>query len=483
MLKRFPKKILTLSFLAAIFATVHSGLAYIPDVGPGKCVGNCENVSSGSSGSSSSGGGYYNSYDAMMMNTTTQLMGSFMNTMFSAMSQASAQQRAYQQQVAEQQRAQEEMAREEQARLLALKKEEQVRLRSAYRDKLAASSASIKAGIARIESMLGLELSPDTGSLKLETFNFGEGAGIDWDGKRSGASSGTPDSQAPLEIMRDDFVDSNVVDLRDKQDLVVDPARVRGENLPVGYGEGAAEESAEGDLMQPVSDLGPSAVPVKPEGEISQIRQEDLSLPVVDPRTLKGDTPPIEPETIESLKRDRAAREQFEAASAERAEELRAEAQLERIREAGEADLKWRAESRRQDEIVSEIVREKYKTQMAADPVRKKAIEDAVASWRESEKEYDAAKQAEAAGAEKNDDELTFLLDVLDNRQHWPGPVNPEPPLPNRLAEEEERFKAVYNIWHRKNEQNRLRFDFAEPKLQEILSGLADEEKKKEGKR
>jgi len=156
---------------------------------------------------------------------------------------------------------------------------------------------------------------------------------------------------------------------------------------------------------------------------------------------------------------------------------------LERIREAGEADLKWRAESRRQDEIVSEIVREKYKTQMAADPVRKKAIEDAVASWRESEKEYDAAKQAEAAGAEKNDDELTFLLDVLDNRQHWPGPVNPEPPLPNRLAEEEERFKAVYNIWHRKNEQNRLRFDFAEPKLQEILSGLADEEKKKEGKR
>lgn len=480
MLKRFFRKTLILSSLAAIFAAVHPGLAYIPDVGPGKCVGNCENASSGSS---SSGDGYYNSYDAMMMNTTTQLMGSFMNTMFSAMSQASAQQRAYQQQTAEQQRAREEIAREEQARLLALKKEEQAKLRSEYRDKLAASSASIKAGIARIESMLGFELSPDAGSLKLETFNSGEGVGIDWDGKRSGASNGNPDSQGPLEIMRDDFVDSNVVDLRDKQELVIDPARVRGENPSAAFGTETAEEPTEADFLQPVSDLGPSAVPVKPEGETSQIQEGNAALPVVDPRTLKGDTPPIEPETIENLKRDRAAKEQFDAASAERAEELRAGAQLQRIRAAGEADLKWRAESRRQDAAVSEIVREKYKTQMAADPERKKAILDAVASWRESEKEYDAAKKAEEAGAEKDDDELTFLLDVLDNRRHWPGPVNPEPPLPNRLAEEEERFKAVYNIWHTKNEQNRLRFDFAEPKLQEILSGLADEEKKKEGKR
>ncbi len=281
-------------FLALFFICAAKSWAYIPDVGPGVCVSSegCYDEAPSSSSSSSYaysssddsddsysgyGGGYYNSYDAMAMNTAMGLMGSFMNSVAEGM----ARQQAYQAQVAEEQRVQAEIAWQEQMRLLAQKKEDQIKLRDEYRDKLTTSSVAVKAGIGRILNMFGGSIPSDSGGLKLENF--------DWDGRGGGGlrDSASGIGTVPLQIMRDDFVDSNVVDLRDKTELAVDPAQVKGSAPSVTERiEGSIQTESAAAMEQKVAEAETRNPTPAASGNTS-------SFGVVDQEQMKGDTPSI----------------------------------------------------------------------------------------------------------------------------------------------------------------------------------------------
>ena len=573
--------------------------AYIPDVGPGKCVSSPEECAdynptqsyasgsaysgSSSSSSSSSSGGYYNSYDAMAMNTAMGLMGSFMDGVMSGMEKAAAQQAEYDRQMAEQQRIEAELARQERERLLAIKKEEQIQLRANYKDKMARSSSAIRAGISRIENMLGMSLSSDSSPLKLETLDDVNPGGIDWDGRQAGAAGAS--SGGPLELMRDDFVDANVVDLRDKTDLTVrpevvsampaaepvqaetpdeqataeptqapaeelatesvpsetpavtgapryeaaepapvaevapepaaveqvsapEPAPVEGqpeqaaegrpETQPLASGQGQPEQAAEGrPEMQPLATgqgqpeeaaaqsttveplpaseqeeltEHPAAFrQVTPEGSQTLIESPEetagaevyspsipwRAVPVansqVDPAVLKGDTPPIRPETVETLKQDRAGMENFNRVSQERVEELRSESQMQEVRKAAEQDWRERAEVWKKKQAAEKEAAAREQADIEKYPGLVQALQDARKEWAEAEKEYNELKaQGKIAPAPEND--LTAVLFEMPPAQTWPGPRNPEPPLANPVENDGEHFAGVMKIWRQKRE-------------------------------
>jgi len=563
--------------------------AYIPDVGPGKCVSSPEECAdynptqsyssgsaysgSSSSSSSSSSGGYYNSYDAMAMNTAMGLMGSFMDGVMSGMEKAAAQQAEYDRQMAEQQRIEAELARQERERLLAIKKEEQIQLRANYKDKMARSSSAIRAGISRIENMLGMSLSSDSSPLKLETLDDVNPGGIDWDGRQAGAAGAS--SGGPLELMRDDFVDANVVDLRDKIDLTVRPevvsampaaepvaaeptqapaeepatesvpsetpavtgapryeaaepvpaaeqpeqaAEGRPEVQPLATGQGQPEQAATGGPdQQPLATGqgqseqaatgGPDQQPlatgqglpeeaaaqsttveplpaseqeeltehpaafrqVTPEGSQTLIESPEetagaevyspsipwRAVPVansqVDPAVLKGDTPPIRPETVEMLKQDRAGMENFNRVSQERAEELRSESQMQEVRKAAEQDWRERAEVWKKKQAAEKEAAAREQADIEKYPGLGQALQDARKEWAEAEKEYNELKaQGKIAPAPEND--LTAVLFEMPPAQTWPGPRNPEPPLANPVENDGEHFAGVMKIWRQKRE-------------------------------
>ncbi len=574
-----------------LFPCARPSRAYIPDVGPGMCVSeNCEDTytppsyssgaSSYSSGSSSysDGGGYSNSYDAMAMNTAMGLMGSFMSSVMGGMERAAAQQAEYQRQAAEQQRIEAELARQERERLLAIKKVEQEGLRAEYQEKMARSSAAIRAGIGRIENMLGMSLSSEPSPLKIETLDDGNSGGLDWDGRRAG-QSGTEDK--PLELMRDDFGDPSVVDLRDKTDLTVRPEVVSGQARyeapqPASAPESApAQESAAvpelsagqeqttgpvladeapgqplpeptdsgvqapapspGDQNEvdphaspapqpeetlPVSDpalAAASEVPDHPAAETFQnpakpgpeaawvdqpetvesaeprdltdhpaaFRQTDLpdgsqgyveaspetagaepyssalpwrSVPVetdtVDPALLKGDTPPIRPETVETRKQERAMMENFNKKSAERAEELLAESQMQEVRKAAEKDLREKAAAWHKKKALEKEMAALEEADYKKYPGLREAIQESKQEWADAEKEYDAlkAKEREKARTQPEED-LSLLLQLTEEpRRIWPGPGNPEPPLANPVENDADRFEGVLKIWRKRKE-------------------------------
>lgn len=531
--------------------------AYIPDVGPGICVSeNCDDTytppSSSSSGSSYSssggsdyssggGGGYYNSYDAMAMNTAVGLMGSFMNSMMAGMEKAAAQQAEYQQQVAEQQRVEAELARQERDRLLVLKKAEQAQLRADYKSKMSVSSASIKAGISRIEGMLGQMFSPDESPLKIETLDAVNPNGLDWDGRQGGSSSSEAFS-APLALLQDDFVDSNIVDLRDKTDLTVRPEVVRGEprydaaapaiaepaviasetNLdptPAGAVE-APGESAELDGAPPdvrdkpaaiIADTAPEIqepenkptaagggdvksepqapseaveIPeaVPSEEELTEhpaaVRQLEIpsgsqgyveapsemagaepyapsipwrAVPVqneeIDPAVLKGDTPPIRPETVETLKEERRMGRNFNQKSEDRVQELRAESQMEGIRAAAEKDLREKAEVWKRNQALGREMAARDKAELDANPELRQALEDARQEWQAAEKEYEDMRK----NGKTMDEDLTYmLLDTDKPSQAWPGPKNPEPSLTEPVKSDDRHFAGVLKVWKKR---------------------------------
>ena len=527
--------------------------AYIPDVGPGKCVSSPEECAdynptqsyssgsaysgSSSSSSSSSSGGYYNSYDAMAMNTAMGLMGSFMDGVMSGMEKAAAQQAEYDRQMAEQQRIEAELARQERERLLAIKKEEQIQLRANYKDKMARSSSAIRAGISRIENMLGMSLSSDSSPLKLETLDDVNPGGIDWDGRQAGAAGAS--SGGPLELMRDDFVDANVVDLRDKIDLTVRPevvsampaaepvaaeptqapaeepatesvpsetpavtgapryeaaepvpaaeqpeqaAEGRPEVQPLATGQGQPEQAATGGPDQQPLATGqgqseqeeltehPAAFrQVTPEGSQTLIESPEetagaevyspsipwRAVPVansqVDPAVLKGDTPPIRPETVEMLKQDRAGMENFNRVSQERAEELRSESQMQEVRKAAEQDWRERAEVWKKKQAAEKEAAAREQADIEKYPGLGQALQDARKEWAEAEKEYNELKaQGKIAPAPEND--LTAVLFEMPPAQTWPGPRNPEPPLANPVENDGEHFAGVMKIWRQKRE-------------------------------
>ncbi|MBI4550500.1 MAG: hypothetical protein HY714_06205 [Candidatus Omnitrophica bacterium] len=631
---RIPAVLFFCLLAASLTVPSAPGLAYIPDVGPGVCLSeNCDDTapsyddssySSGGSYYSDSGsdsgysGGYYNSYDAMMMNTAMGLMGSFMNGVYQGMSQASAQQAAYEQQMAEQRRIEAEIARQEQERLRAEKMAKQEELRAHYKDKLSRSSASIKAGIARIENMLGESFSGDSSPLRIETLDDLSPGGPDWDGRDAPAGG----ESAPLEIMRDDFVDANVVDLRDKTDLTVRPEDLKGNTPPIetetleslardrAMAENFNRESAENverlkaesriaeirekaeevslDETPPPIIPDRSGEPPPPDRLPEALSAPDPELAEVDPAGMKGDTPPIETESIESLRRDRAIREDFEQAGAENVENLKAESRIAEMRgeeppapaleeappieapspappeavigvtreadepapqalpsstpgrmdtsslvlpEAGTApdepllppsepfilpesdtaphnplpsgalpvmdpavfkgdtpaipvqtveslarerrmtEQFQKAGSERADDLrgeaqmqpIREAARKDLEAKAAewkarqkdldANPGLREALEESDRLWTEAEKEYDeqARLRAQAAreAAPPDDDLSTLLLEGLD-RQRWPGPANPEAPIPNAPVDEEARFKGTLEIWRAK---------------------------------
>ncbi len=480
--------------------------AYIPDVGPGKCVSeNCEDTytppsyssgssssySSSSSSSSYGSGGSYNSYDAMAMNTAVGLMGSFMSAVTAGMEQAAAQQAEFDRQMAEQRRIEAELARQEQERLLEQKKAEQVNLRAEYQAKMANSSASIRAGISRIENMLGLNLSSDASPLKLETLDDTNPGGIDWDGRQGRTAA----SDKPLELMRDDFVDSNVVDLRDKTDLTVRPEVVSGqpkyEASPAPAAQSAAETPApEPELSQPeIPATQPVAETPAPEPSIVEqpvaeapalepepgpltehpaaFRQSSLpdgsqglveapkeaagaepyapmipwrAVPVqnsqVDPAVLKGDTPPIRPETVESLKEERDMMQNFNKKSEERVEELRAESQMQEVRKAAEQDLRERAEAwkKNQEDL------KKY-------PGLGEALDQSGKDWAEAEKEYNETRAKEKIAPQED---LSLLLLGINLNRPWPGPRNPDAAPVQPAEDEAKHFEGVLKIWREK---------------------------------
>lgn len=540
--KRTP--LLTAAFFSLFLSLPVFSWAYIPDVGPGKCVSSAEecadayatpSYSSGSSysrsssSSSSSSGGYYNSYDAMAMNTAMGLMGSFMDGVMSGMEKAAAQQAEYDRQMAEQRRIEAELARQEQERRLAIKKQEQIELRANYQDKMARSSSAIRAGISRIENMLGMNLSSDSSPLKLETLDDVNPGGIDWDGRQAGAAGAS--SGGPLELMRDDFVDSNVVDLRDKTDLTVRPevvsampaaepaqAEVPAEQLaaesvpsetpavtgapryeaaepapaaeqPEQAAEGRPETQplASGQVQQPAAAQSTTVEPlpapeqeeltehpaafrqVTPEGSQTLIESPEetagaevyspsipwRAVPVensqVDPAVLKGDTPPIRPETVETLKQDRAGMENFNRVSQERAEELRSESQMQEVRKAAEQDWRERAEVWKKKQAQEKEAAAREQADIEKYPGLGQALQDARKEWAEAEKEYNELKaQGKIAPASQND--LTAVLYEMPPAQKWPGQANPEPPLANPVESDGDHFAGVMKIWRQKRE-------------------------------
>ncbi len=484
--------------------------AYIPDVGPGKCLSdNCDDTytppsyssdSSNSYSSSSSGSGSsYNSYDAMAMNTAVGLMGSFMSAVMGGMEQAAAQQAEYDRQMVEQRRIEAELARQEQERLRAEKIANQQILRSEYQAKMVNSSASIRAGIARIETMLGLNLSSDASPLKLETLDDANPGGIDWDGRQGGTAA----SAKPLELMRDDFVDSNVVDLRDKTDLMVRPEAVSGQpqykEPPAPAEQPAAETPAPKPPVaeQPVAEA-PEAVPSQPEIPAAQPAAETpvppaeeltehpaafrqslpdgsqglveapkevagaepfapmipwRAVPVqnsqVDPAVLKGDTPPIRPETVETLKQDRAMMENFNRKSEERVEELRAESQMQPVREAAEKDLQEKAAQWRKRQVLEKEMAVQEEEDLKKYPGLGEALDGARKEWAEAEKEYNDLK---AKGQIIPEEDLSLFLLEMNQTRPWPGPRNPEPPLASPVESDGAHFAGVMKIWRQKRE-------------------------------
>lgn len=542
--------------------------AYIPDVGPGVCVSDPEacadyeppSYSSGGSYSTSrsstpstsayGSGGYYNSYDAMAMNTAMGLMGSFMSAVSAGMEQAAAQRAEYERQIAEQQRIEAELARQEQERLRQEKIANQKILRADYQAKMARSSSAIRAGIARIETMLGLNSSSDASPLKLETLEDINPGSVDWDGRQGGGAG----SNQPLELMRDDFGDANVVDLRDKTDLTVRPELVSampGQAQAVGQGQPEQAAAGGSDQQAQASGQGqpgyeapvsaePSAtetaqppaeaVPVEPAPAVEEtppaveppqaetpapqepmaepapaeqpaveevpapapeqepltehppaFRQVELpggspslvdapqetagaevyspsipwrAVPVenstVDPAVLKGATPPIRPETVESLKEERAMGENFNQKSAERVEEMQAESQMQKIRKMAEKDLQEKAVEWRKRQALEKEMAAREEEDFKKYPGLREAIAESQQEWAAAEKEYNERKAQQPKAPQ---DELSLLLFLeAQQKQPWPGPRNPEPPLTNPVESDEDHFAGVLKIWRQRQE-------------------------------
>lgn len=381
-------------------------LAYVPDVGPGKCVGGCEAYDGSGSSSSSgySGGGYSgNSYDAMAIGAFGTMMNYFVQSAMTA-SQPSPQEIAYQQQQAEEQRVQAELARAQQERLQEEKRQKQESLRQEYAGKMQNSSNAIHAGIKRLESFLDQEFGED-----LEA-----APAMNWDGGKEQMPSNGVASEIPSALTSlEEFSDPNVVDLHDKTFLSVNPE---------------------------VPKAGGYASP------------DDLSV-TLEQKSAAAQTVEVKPEMTDAEKAE--IRKRWDAAAEANLERMRQETVTEEIRESAIERIKKEATDHQNPEAIVAQAHEDFEKSMEADPELKRIVTKNRQLWKEAEEEYDArqkniVKTPRAPSSSPDETKELSLLDSLPATRPWPGPKNPRSLTQTLPQNEIDRFGEVAEIFQLK---------------------------------
>ena len=173
-------------------------------------------------------------------------------------------------------------------------------------------------------------------------------------------------------------------------------------------------------------------------------------------------TPEFQPEWQE-------ARDQF-AKGYTREAELKANAMLERARTEAVADT--RRDIRRWKEFQAMLAR--GHEAMLADPVMRKAWEESEAFLQSVEKEVDARMRTQLIAPDDSD--LELLFGPGPSVRVWPGPRNPDAPLPNPLQEEAKREKVRQLVIWERRELERIEALFERPDVKEAVFQALQEE-------
>jgi hypothetical protein len=142
--------------------------------------------------------------------------------------------------------------------------------------------------------------------------------------------------------------------------------------------------------------------------------------------------------------------------------ELRAKAALEQARTTATEDV--RKELAQQEQLRA-LVRDPARRNFD-DPLVRQALQDADAFLRSVEVEADSRLRQGLVLPEDRD--LDLLFGTLSPRV-WPGPKNPDAPLPNPLVEEAKRQKVVQLIIWERRENERLLAVFNDPTFEDDM--------------
>jgi len=206
------------------------------------------------------------------------------------------------------------------------------------------------------------------------------------------------------------------------------------------------------------------------DDEISAIEKEyrdsltpderKTALPLIDPQVLKGGGTP--PYSIEDSKR---IKEFWDRAAERRVEELKAEGALEEVREAAKEDAakkigEWKEDQKWAEGWIADGSRKKYDDKydkyLVEHPwLLKEQGREEEEIWQAAIKEHERRKKegwpnlsrAEIEKGWSREDDLGPAGAV------WPGPKNPEKPLPNPIAEDQKELEDVLGIYWAKVEQ------------------------------
>lgn len=133
--------------------------------------------------------------------------------------------------------------------------------------------------------------------------------------------------------------------------------------------------------------------------------------------------------------------------------ETRSRATVEEIRAQAVEDFK--KDIQRQRELQTML--ENSRRRLMNDPALRKALQESEAELREVEKEADARLKQGLILPEDSDLDLLFPEYGKSQVRVWPGPKDPNPPLPNPLQEEAKRQKLIQMIIWERRENERLR--------------------------
>ena len=111
---------------------------------------------------------------------------------------------------------------------------------------------------------------------------------------------------------------------------------------------------------------------------------------------------------------------------------------------------------------------------MLADPVMRKAWEESEAFLQSVEKEVDARMRTQLIAPDDSD--LELLFGPGPSVRVWPGPRNPDAPLPNPLQEEAKREKVRQLVIWERRELERIEALFERPDVKEAVFQALQEE-------